>query len=104
VAHQGHRLRHPQTIRQAPSKQLAVARRKKKAGTRKLLGGGNQRFQVVVIFADGVTKETDRGCITSNAAISFDQGRTAFCNRILQLAAAIMPVDFLANTIARLDI
>src|SRR6516162_8824709 len=85
------------SVLQAPTKQLAIARRHQKSAAGECRCGADQRLQAGVALGNGMTEKGDIRAIGSGLAEVFDYPRRPLLNRIRELAAAMMPVHPLAQ-------
>jgi hypothetical protein len=98
--HECHCLGDAHAPAETPADQISIAAGHQNPRARDGLGGADQRFQVVVGFADRMAEEGDRGGVARNAAHAFHDTGRALRDGVRQLAVAFMTVDAKAKVIA----
>jgi hypothetical protein len=92
-AHQRHRLDHAQTMPQAPTQQLAVARRQQKPRPGKGGGGADESLEVLIALPYGMAEKADCGGVSCDAAAVLDHRRGFLRDRVEEFLPALVAVE-----------
>src|SRR5437868_7814283 len=99
--HQSGLGRDAKILREAPTHELAVARRHQKPRGLERRGSPDERLQVLVRFADGVARPTHAGGVAADPAQALDHARATPGYRVAELPIAVMAVGRATQPIAR---
>ena len=92
-SHKRQRLHHTEPILQTPSKRTRIPRRDKNARPHIRIRIRNQCLDIRVRLANRVSEKPNHSCVRDNAPVPLSDHGRPLCNRIAQLATAIMTVN-----------
>jgi len=86
-------------VRETPAQQLTVARRDEEAGAGERRRRGDERLQILVRLADGVSEPPDVRRVSRDATAALHQARGSLVNCFQHLAGPVVPVNPQAESI-----